>query len=132
MRKEIFFNILAGLLAVVLVLQVTDVYFGIYKYIGWWDTATHFLGGVWMGGVALWFFATGANNSPRSFSVLFISFGAALIVGLGWELYEVIIVKIFNLAFPFDYVRDTITDLIADMLGGLVAGFLFFKIFPRT
>lgn len=125
MRRDIFFNILAVLLVVIAFMQIGDVYFGIYTYIEWWDTVTHFLGGAWIGGMTLWFLRRRDGFLSRAVSTTLICFGAALVVGLGWELYEFGIVKTLGFAFPADYIRDTITDLVADSVGGIVAAFLF-------
>lgn len=116
---------LAVLLGVVAAMQIGDVYFGVYKYIEWWDTVTHFLGGAWIGGMALWFLRSKVNFLSRAVPVALISFGAALVVGLGWELYEFGVVKAIGIPFPADYIRDTITDLIADSAGGLAMAGLF-------
>lgn len=125
MRKDSFFSVLAILLGVITAIQIGDVYFEIYRYIGWWDTAAHFLGGLWVGGMILWFLRSKANFLSRASSVVLVSFGAALVVGLGWEFYEFGVVKVLGFAFPADYVRDTITDLVADSAGGVAAAGLF-------
>lgn len=121
MRKDSFFSALAILLGVITAIQIGDVYFEIYRYIGWLDTATHFLGGAWTGGMALWFLRRTDGLLSRAMFAILVAFGAALVVGLGWELYEFGVVKVFGLAFPTDYVRDTITDLVADSAGGIGA-----------
>ena len=128
MRKDRFFNILAILLVVVAVLQIGGLYFEIYKQIEWWDTMTHFLGGAWIGGMALWFLFRKKDALPAATSAILISLVAAFAIGLGWELYEFVVVKILGPAFPIDYVSDTITDLVADSAGGLPAAFLFLEL----
>ena len=129
MRKDSFFNILVALLVVIAVLQFGDLfYFDIDKQIWWWDKLLHFLGGLWIGGMALWFFICKKKITPSVLSSVFISFGGAFIIGFGWELYEAGALKSFGLVFPIDYMRDTIIDLIADSAGGLVAAFLFLRL----
>ena len=125
MRKDNFFSILAVLLIIIAVMQIGGVYFEIYKKIEWWDTAIHFLGGVWIGGMSLWFLTRTKKTVPSIVSLAIISLGSAFAVGFVWELYEIAVLKVFDLAFFADYTRDTITDLVADSAGGFVVAFLF-------
>ena len=124
--RGVFFNALALLLAVIVVLQFTGLYYEIWKQIEWWDTATHFLGGLWVGGMALWFLAYGKEKRFRTVYLVLISLGGAFIIGFGWEVYEFAVVKALHLVLPLDYVSDTLTDLVADSAGGLLAAFFFF------
>lgn len=124
-KRNSFFNTLSLLLAIIAVLQFAGLYYEIWKQIEWWDTAIHFLGGLWVGGMTLWFLVQGKNSHLRVFYIACVAFGGAFIIGFGWEIYEVIVSKMLDLALPSDYVRDTLTDLGADSAGGLLAALLY-------
>lgn len=125
MLKDRLFNTLAVLLFVITVVQIGGLYSGLDKQIEWWDTATHFLGGVWIGGMALWFLSRKKGVLPAAAFAILFALAAAFGIGFIWEIYEIAVLKIIGLAFFPDYLRDTITDLIADSAGGISAAFLF-------
>ncbi|MBI1999573.1 MAG: hypothetical protein HYS74_02940 [Parcubacteria group bacterium] len=98
-----------------------------YLRFTWLDASVHFLGGVWISGMFLWFLRlSGLVKRPRTWPrpLLFIGVAvAALAVGILWELFELAIGGA-SVAEP-DYAFDTATDLIADTLG-IVAAMLYF------
>lgn len=97
--------------------------FGVYASLYWlwlpFDIIVHFLGGVWVGLAALWFFF----YSPFTWlnwlrlSKLGIALLAVVIVGLLWEAFE------FIAKVPQDiaHYEDTVLDIIMDILGAIGA-----------
>lgn len=103
----------------VLLLLLPVVFYGIaHSYLWdtfWYSGLAHLLGGLWAGAVAIWF------AHWRGFRGNFIScVMAALVLGIGWEVFELII---GGTHFPADTI-DTAEDLIMDVVGGAVAGFI--------
>lgn len=87
-----------------------------YYTIWWFDIPMHFLGGFWVGAVALW--ALGVKRPHASFrSRLTSALGAALVAGALWEVME------FGLDTIGDSV-DTRQDLMFDLLGAIAAVFM--------
>jgi hypothetical protein len=93
----------------------------------WFDIIMHFLGGYWIGLSALWFiFLSGylgsitANISKKS--IIFISLFSVLIIGLSWEIFEIVA----GVPVTGNYALDTSIDLVMDLIGGFAAS-TFFK-----
>lgn len=92
----------------------------------------HFLGGFWVGGMALWFyfFNTRINKklaaSSRTGKLLFY-FAAVLMVSVVWELFEFSL-DTFVVSRTND-IMDTLSDLFMDALGAtsMLAYFLYGK-----
>ena len=108
-------------LAILVVLALLNISYGIgqglYESIWWWDIPAHLLGGVWVGLFAAWVVQLRSGR----FSPLY-SIGAALGVGIGWELFE----HYFSLGHNphFSYWADTIKDVVMDVVGGALAGYV--------
>lgn len=118
---------LAVLLVVIaLVNALAGEYFW-YWQMRWFDMPMHFAGGAWIAGVAIWwkFFSKGVAPVPVSFARLALwGIGGALVVGLGWEVYESTVS--FFIEGHINDILDTASDLVFDVLGGLaVAGTVF-------
>lgn len=95
--------------------------FSWYWRIPWLDMPMHFLGGFWVGSVALWFFVQN-NVNIKYLYIFFISIGVVLVVGSIWEIFgfnpdAVISVK--------DEILDTSSDVFFDILGGVIASLYF-------
>lgn len=109
--------------ALVVGLHVTAIHFSLYWIFGWFDIMMHFLGGMFVAAVGVWFYdrfrhAELAENPiyVALFNVIVLVF----IVGLLWETCEIL----FGVTFTTQsqYVGDTILDLIMNTIGA-VAGF---------
>mgnify|MGYP001570711607 FL=1 len=87
----------------------------------------HFVGGFWFG--LLFIFLTHkyiSLNINLKKLLLFV-----LILGIGFEIYEIIIDRLITLK-GLDYV-DSLSDLFFDLLGGLISYFYYYKrIFVNT
>jgi len=120
--KEIFI-----LATVVALLHVAALELYLYWTVDWFDIVMHFLGGALIGLLAIFaFYISGYINFPKDHkgSVFAITLSAVLVVGLGWELWELFLGWTDVLADR----GDTILDLIMDTIGGVVA-FLYAKRF---
>ncbi len=93
--------------------------------IWWYDIPLHFLGGVALGGLAIWSIHAYAKRENRVFTggQLFLwTLLLVLIAGLLWELQEYLSGNTFNTIG--NYPLDTFKDLIMDLLGGALAYWL--------
>jgi len=75
----------------------------------------HFLGGFWVGLAYFYIFLLQNMSSRLIFKILF----SVLIIGVGWEVYEILVNDILA-QNPFNYI-DTVSDLFFDLFGGLCA-----------
>ncbi len=103
-------------------------YFYLYWSIWWFDNVAHFLGGFAMAFLCFWIFTRIYifKGAPRLGNIIFISVSLMLVVGIGWEIFEVI----NNIALPpgkETYWQDTTYDLIADTWGALAASLIIYK-----
>jgi hypothetical protein len=125
-------NLQSGLLAllalvfVIGVLEMVALRFHLYWTTPWFDIMMHFLGGVWVAFAALWallFVWRHAENLPNRFSVYVVPFGATLVVGVLWEVFE----YLFGIAiFGNDaYAVDTALDMGMDLFGALSVSTLY-------
>lgn len=123
MQHRLAFLIFAISLITLAVLQTLALTFYLYWVYLWFDIPMHFLGGVT---VALGFYGIRwiANRTPKQFRGLLGTFLFAFMIGMLWELYELLF------AFPLQpgYLADSLLDLVMDILGG-VAGFYIARSF---
>lgn len=92
-----------------------------YSSISYFDMIMHFLGGFWVGLLALYIFEPSRIYFKSIFHVLLLVF----FIGVGWEVFEIFVDKVvtqnsFNLT-------DTLSDMFFDLLGGVFAIFYFIK-----
>lgn len=115
--------LLVWLLLVIFLLNGIAVAFSLYWLIWWFDMPMHFLGGVWVAGMTLWYFAA---SKPR------VSFGKALgvailsvtVVGGLWEIFEFGVDRMIVVPERYDMI-DTSSDMLFDILGALCAAIVF-------
>ncbi len=101
------------------------VLFGIaheYSDFVWFSAPAHFLGGLWVA-----FFAAWCLHLLRIPHVLLWAIGAALVFGMCWEIFELLIGATH---FPANTI-DTWQDIGMDMVGGGVGGFIVQRIWLR-
>jgi hypothetical protein len=100
----------------------------LYWNVSWFDILMHFLGGVTMGFLALFVFFT-SNYLPgfakfkyNKLVVFYIVISFTMVIGLGWELWEIF----YDMTDIMMDKADSILDLIMDFIGALVVvGFDF-------
>ena len=121
MSRERLFNILAGLIFSLFLVNSAAVKLYWYYSIWWFDMPMHFWGGLCAGMLVLWFLAQRALPKP-SFSFFWKIILGVLCIGLLWEIFEFLFNNVIA-GTPFDFL-DTASDLLFDLLGG-AAVFLF-------
>lgn len=84
----------------------------LYWHFVWLDVASHFLGGIW---VALVIQLVMAHQRRRQLRLAPLMLGV-LLVGMGWELFELTT----GLYPQSNYFFDTSLDLLMDMMGAAV------------
>lgn len=92
-----------------------------YSSIWYFDMLMHFLGGFWLGLAAIYLFSLKDSSFKSILKIFFI----VLLVGTGWEMFEILIDR-FITQSPFDFL-DTASDMFFDFAGGLSAVFYFLK-----
>ncbi len=90
-----------------------------YSSIWWFDMPMHFLGGFWI--ISLYLFSSQKISIKLIFKILLL----VLIVGIGWEIFEVLVNDIVS-QNPFNAL-DTFSDIFFDLSGGAMATLYFFK-----
>ncbi len=103
--------------------HLTGVYLSWYERFAWFDLLTHLQGGVWLGMILLYLAIRSGVVAPervRSSHTRGLVLAGALVVGLLWEGYEVVVWQVTRFGIPADYLTDTFLDLGMDMLGALV------------
>lgn len=93
-----------------------------YWYASMWylDMIMHFVGGLWLGMLFLWFFRLHHTNY---FSVIQKILLLVFLTGVGWEVFEFFVNNYWG-PYTFD-MRDTISDIFFDMSGGIFAVFYY-------
>ena len=98
--------------------------FYLYYSIWWFDMPMHFLGGVFLSFLALWFYRKWhiLENSFSSFlfTLLFVA-----IIGSSWELFEFGMADLFH--FNIQPFFDTMSDLSLDLVGGIFGTIYYLK-----
>ncbi|MEX2411435.1 MAG: hypothetical protein WD607_08730 [Candidatus Paceibacterota bacterium] len=112
------------------------VIFDLFIKINNYDTFLHLLGGFWGACIIIWLYKKFPKKTPfhkKVFSNPFIFVPLLmLLVGLGWELFEFILVE-YSIKAHGTSINlqpsnlDTLTDLISDFVGAFVAVFILDK-----
>lgn len=127
-RKKTFVW-LTALLYVITALHVAALYFFWYWSIWWYDILMHTLGGVWVGGVALFLFSTDRFSGFPTRVPLFqyiLPFLIVVAVGFLWESYEFSVDTLIA-PDPQNDLLDTVADMGADVVGALLASLIFIR-----
>jgi len=90
----------------------------------WVDIPMHFLGGVWVGLVALWLWyysglmrkREGAPTHPLAIALV-----GGMAFGVVWEAYELLLTFVGGITLPSNYVPDSLLDLVMDACGAVTA-----------
>ncbi len=121
-------KVLFLLIYLLLMLHVGAETFYWYWTFPWFDLLTHFLGGVCVGLGTLWFFFMSGYLRERPWSGrsgLLYTLAGVGVIGIGWELYEVIVHLVLHTPFDKGYLLDTAGDLTMDTLGALASYLCF-------
>ena len=125
MKEKKLIGIMLGLIYALLIIHGLALWFYLYWVYAWFDIMTHFMGGLWVGFATIWLFYYSrfklAKDSPFFARSLITVLLSMLVVGILWEVYEVVTLLILGAEFPAGYLGDTILDVIMDMTGALTA-----------
>ena len=114
-----------GVVAVLIgVGQVVATEHSLYFTVWWSDIIMHFLGGFWIGLIALWFYKAFKGENASSKQGYFIALAVTIVVGMLWELFEILMGVTLMQA---NYEIDTVVDLIMDIVGAVVATHFVFR-----
>jgi hypothetical protein len=133
MERKRLFKILTYLIVLLFLVNYVAVRLHWYVSIWWLDMPMHFMGGIFIGLLIVWFLFPKIFKEyfPPMLSldlVLKIVVGV-LLIGVSWEFFEILVNNIFARA-PFNTL-DTISDIFFDLAGGTFAIFYSFFIFPK-
>lgn len=102
---------------VIAVLHLLALKFSLYWIVPWTDIVMHLLGGLWVALFGMYIlFVMKIVHLPECHrpNMFLVTMGFVLLVGLGWELWELL----SGLTFVLRDKVDTIIDLVMDILGG--------------
>ncbi|MBI2618129.1 hypothetical protein HYW58_01620 [Candidatus Kaiserbacteria bacterium] len=118
-----------SLLVLIALLHAAALEFFFYWTYDWLDILVHFLGGMFISLSALWFFfESGYVNLKKSVRNVFLaSIGAIIIIGIGWEIFEVLA----GIPMEDNYALDTAIDMVMDILGALVASYAYLRVYTK-
>lgn len=99
------------------VLHVLSIHYHLYWMFWWMDIVVHFLGGLVAGLCIVWAYlvVSGITYDMGSIGFFINIFLGVLIVGVGWEVFEVVA----GLLLTDDPFPDTFYDIWATLAGGL-------------
>jgi len=89
-----FFYFLSLILLTIGIFHLLGIYGGFYWRYSWFDLVQHFLGGVWVGGIIMWYLSwlNGFITEHSILTVVIVLVGV-LTVGIAWEIFEVVICR---------------------------------------
>lgn len=120
MKSRTFPALLGLLIAGIAIVNALAIHYAWYWSIRPLDMPMHFLGGLWLAGSALWL--RFKSHQPEFFQALAWGFGAALAIGVAWEVYESLVSWV-AIGRILD-IYDTMSDISFDILGGITASIL--------
>lgn len=111
----------------ILVSHWAGMYQGLYLNIPFYDDVVHFLGGLWIGGIILLILQKTAPfleiKSSGKLGYVIGIIGLALIIGLGWEIFEWFLADYAKSSGAAVNLQPSIKDTLGDMvMDGLGAG----------
>lgn len=104
--------------------QEVAIAYSLYWSLWWYDIVMHFLGGLWIGLIALWFYKAFAGEEAESGKGYLVALVTVVVVGILWEVMEILAGLTLTQA---NYEMDTVLDLIMDVAGAVFASRLVFR-----
>jgi len=133
MMRKFYILFIFAVLSFVAVLEYYATLNFWYWRFWWFDMIMHTLGGLSVGLTALWIiFLRQSKHSKemRVLSVVLIALAAISAVGVGWEVFEIIAHRIFNLQIGGGW--NTVSDLFFDLIGSSVAVIIFLMVYNKV
>lgn len=126
-EKTYFLFLLLSIVALMGVLHIFGINFFLYWRFLWFDIIVHILGGIFIGGVALWIFYFSKYfkiDKSKEINVFLISLITVLVAGIFWEIFE------FNIGATLladikTYRIDTMVDMISNIFGAIIISLYF-------
>ena len=127
--RHSFFVLLFILLIFIAIIHYLGLALFWYGQFAFLDLVTHFLGGFWVSGMALWFFFVFLIRFRRAGkkTLCGVALGAILVIGIGWEIFEYNIREPLFFISKEEYITDTAIDLAIGILGALAALWYFLQ-----
>lgn len=110
---------LVALIVSIAIINTIAVIFALYWHFLWLDMVMHFLGGVWLGGMYLWWRTEHGSFPVSRIRTILFTVCVVLAFGILWEGFEYI-ADIISPPMWYD-IEDAVSDLFFDALGGLAA-----------
>lgn len=107
------FTLQAIVLVTTAVLHAAGLFLFLQYYFWWYDIMLHFLGGLWVALAFQWY-----AQAQKRLVLILPTLLVVLIVGFGWEVFELLVGAPREDNFMF----DTSLDILMDVLGG-IAGY---------
>ncbi|MGH7249489.1 MAG: hypothetical protein ACREGC_00790 [Minisyncoccia bacterium] len=122
MDRKRLFKILFYLIFFIFIANFLANKFYWYTSIWYFDMIMHFLGGFWVGLLALYLF----YSKKPTLKIITTTLLLVLFIGIGWEVYEVVVDGLISHnAFN---TLDTMSDIFFDLSGGTFSLLYFFYI----
>ncbi len=115
MERQELFKRISFLIVLIFGLNLLANKFYLYSGLWYFDILMHFAGGFWLGLVFFWYFW----QKERSISLLQKIILGVLVVGIGWEVFELVFVN--YVALNDFNTLDTLSDICFDLAGGFLA-----------
>lgn len=97
------------------------IFFYLYWFYWWLDMVMHFLGGLSLGLLILWFYRKLSPDKGVTFErSFFCVFGAVFVVALAWEIFEFFI-GYTGPTLDAVYWIETLADIVSGLLGGSIS-----------
>lgn len=116
MTNRALFLLQAIVISVVGAVHVSALEYSLYWHYIWLDLPVHFLGGMWIALISAWLISY--HGWPITYKLVMAT---VLLVGLGWELFEVAAGVPMESNFAFDTTLDFIMDITGGTLGYFIA-----------
>lgn len=128
LRQKLFKKFALVLFFLFVVNTLANIFFW-YQSLAWFDTMTHFFGGVAGGLFLLWFFfkkySVWRRTSKHLYIVLLNSIGF-LIVAVLWEVMEFSVQDLFEIGNALAERTDSISDLLFGLAGNFLSLIYYF------
>jgi ABC-type enterochelin transport system permease subunit len=105
------FTLQAIVLVTTAVLHAAGLFLFLQYYFWWYDIMLHFLGGLWVALAFQWY-----ADAQKRLVLIIPTILVVILVGIGWEVFELLIGAPREDNFMF----DTSLDILMDAIGGIV------------
>ncbi len=115
-KKLLFLSVIS--IMVIAVVHIVSLRLSWYYTHPWMDIVIHILGGFWVAATALWMalrfghIDTIVNYRRKAF---FISFAAVFLVGIAWEMFELLSGNTF--LHSANFATDSLSDILDNFIG---------------